>query len=165
MKEIPPFLIRSSAANKTGSTSWHAGKGGGAGMGGCHWLFRCQKRLQIQGYVHPAGLTAMLERWEPWRAFPWFPFRARRISGLRHAPVDCHCSGGNVPVVAPSPRLLHSWIFAGCFSAPPLHPKASRARGMIAVTSAPSTTSLPLMCQSHHCVNTNPDLHFFFVIP
>lgn len=50
VKEIPPFLILSSVANKkTGSTSWHAGKGGGAGTGGRHCLLRCQRQLHIQG--------------------------------------------------------------------------------------------------------------------
>lgn len=97
MKEIPPFLIRSSAANKTGSTSWKAGKGGGAGTGR-------SRGLQDQGnaFVPQAGLQC------------W------RLSGLRHVPVDCHCCGGNLPVVAPGPRLLHTWIFVGCFSAAPL---------------------------------------------
>lgn len=112
---------------------------------------------------HAAGLTAVLERWEPWRASHGPCFSAPRLSGLRHAPVDCHCSGGNVPVVAPGPRLLHTWMFVGCFSAAQLHPQASRARRMIAMTSAPSTASLPLMCQSRQCVNTNPDFHFFVI--
>lgn len=47
---------------------------------------------------------------------------ARSVSGLRPGPEDSHCSGDG-PLVAAGPRLLHTWMFVGCVSAAPLHPR------------------------------------------
>lgn len=54
-------------------------------------------------------------------------------------------------------RLLHTWMFVGCFSAAPLHP---RARRMVAVTSPGPTASLPFTRLPHQRVDENHYFHF-----
>lgn len=129
VKEIPPFLILSSAANKkrdppVGTLGRAEARGREAAIasgdvrGNCRFRDRFPRRRPD---CHAGRLGSHGKR-------P--ACSARRVSGLRHAPVDRHCSGGNVAVVAPGPRLLHTWMLVGCFSAARLHPKASRARGI-----------------------------------
>lgn len=158
MKEIPPFLIRSSAANKMGSTGWlpqrrwTCWEGRRCGNGKLRLALRRQRRLRSRDTVSRRGPDC----------------DAGTLGAAASIPRSALQSPGGsldsvtrlwTPIVLVETYRL--WLpvpdccILGCLRAAslrlPFTQRPSRARRMVAVTSPEPTASLPFMC--HQCVD------------